>query len=170
MEDQHEGKNEEETPQEPEHDPSLLPERKLIGKPFGPDNQPSSEAKKKGWLKKKRNRELVQYLLSRPWKKSRMNKDLDESMKEFFNISDEEAEELTYEAVMYLKQMAMAIKHGDNTAAAMLYERAFGKPVQTIDFGGSDTPPAINITVGDSPDVPPIADTDNEDEPLNETT
>lgn len=131
---------------QPDRDESLLPAR-IPGKPFSKDNQPSSESKKAGWLKKKRNKELAQYLLGRAWRKNKQGDDFTKQMFEFFDISPEEADELTYEAVIMLKQIAQAIKLGDNTSAQIMFERAFGKPMQTISIDDDGTPPQINITI-----------------------
>lgn len=136
----------EQTHEQPKRDESLLPAR-VPGKPFSKENQPSSEAKKAGWLKKKRNKELAQYLLNRAWRKRPKEDQFTKEMFEYFDITEDEAEELTHEAVIMLKQIAMAQKNGDNTAASQMFERAFGKPLQTIQLDDDGTPPQINIIV-----------------------
>jgi hypothetical protein len=162
MIDENEAHDVDETHDQPKHDPNMLPAKRVVGKPFGEDNQPSSEAKKAGWLRKKRNKELAQYILGRSWKENRMNKDMHAQMKEFFGLGDDELEELTYEAVIMMKQVAMAIKNGDNTAAQQLFERAFGKPMQTIGITDDGTPPQINITIQQVTGVTPIAENESD--------
>jgi hypothetical protein len=131
---------------ETQHDASLLPAKR--GKQFGSDYQPSGEAKARGKMKAKRNRELMQYILSRSWKKNRMNQEFHDKVVEMTGLTDQELEELTYESMLMLTQVIKAIKQGDSQAAALVMERAFGKPVQRLEFeDGSETPPAINITI-----------------------
>lgn len=156
-----EAENVEETQGDAVRDESLLP--RVIGKPFGKDNQPSGAAKSAGRMKAKRNRELMQYILSRSWKANRMNREFHDKIIEMTGLTEQELDDLTYEGMLYLAQTIKAIKQGDTQAANLILERAFGKPIQKLEFEGSDTPPPINITIGENKEeIPPISESEND--------
>ena len=93
---------------------------------FTSDNQPSPEAKKKGWQKKRLLKDLADILLQgdklNEFKK--LAKDLG------IDLTDEE---MTLEVAMSLKQAEKAIQKGDTSAYNSVMDRLKGRPQQAID-------------------------------------
>jgi hypothetical protein len=113
---------------------------------FSKDNQPSSEVRKAGWDRKRRNQELYRFLLGKTYVGK--SEQFREQMQQYFGLSDEEMEGITNEAVIVLKQIGRAIELGDTQAAEILMQRAFGKPKDHLMLGDGETDrPIININV-----------------------
>ena len=93
---------------------------------FTSDNQPSPEAKKKGWQKKRLLKDLADILLQgdklNEFKK--LAKDLG------IDLTDDE---MTLEVAMSLKQAEKAIEKGDTSAYNSVMDRLKGRPMQEID-------------------------------------
>ena len=113
--------------------------------------QPSSEAKKKGWAKRKRNQELARTLLGLKFvgqDNSRLGKLFKDKLKTYFGLTAEQIEELDNESAIQLRLIGSAIEDGDNEAAREIMDRAYGKAVQHIDMGNpEDEKPMFQITV-----------------------
>lgn len=125
--------------------------------------QPSSESKKAGWAKRRRNRELAQYLLGLQFVGKEGYK---ESVAKYFGLSLEEVSEMSNEAMIMLKQIGLAIERGDQEAARQLMERAYGKPKEYLKLtDGEDDKPVININVVHLSDNHiPIKENENDEE------
>jgi len=96
------------------------------GKKFTSDNQPSPEAKKKGWQKKRLLKDLADILLQ------------GDKLNEFKTLSkdlgiDLTDDEMTLEVAMSLKQAEKAIEKGDTSAYNSVMDRLKGRPMQEID-------------------------------------
>jgi|GEM_PF-5938814 len=93
---------------------------------FTSDNQPSPEAKKKGWQKKRLLKDLADILLQ------------GDKLNEFKTLSkdlgiDLTDDEMTLEVAMSLKQAEKAIEKGDTSAYNSVMDRLKGRPMQEID-------------------------------------
>lgn len=127
--------------------------------------QPSSESKRAGWLKKKRNRDLIQIILGMKYVGT--GGKFAQQMKEYFGLTPEQVEELSNEAAMVFRMVGQAIEKGDTASANLILERGYGKPKEVIDLTDEEgNKPIINITVvnsisGENP--PPIKESENED-------
>lgn len=122
---------------------------KQFGKPGQP--QPSPEAKKAGWAKRKRNQELARTLLGMKFvgqDNSRIGKLFRDKLSTYFGLTAQQIEELDNEAAMMLRLIGSAVEDGDNDAAREIMDRAYGKPTQFIDMSTEDEQrPMINIQV-----------------------
>lgn len=140
---------------------------------FTSDRQPSNESKKKGWLKKNRNNKLARLILSKTFRGKVVNakgqiidSKFKKVLKEFFGLNEEELEEMSNEAAMMFRMVGQAIVEGDQTAAAAILERAYGKPKELTPFDEDDAEeqkPTIVINIVQQADLPPIKEdeTDN---------
>lgn len=132
--------------------------------------QPSSEAKKKGWAKRKRNQELARTLLGLKFvgqDSSRMGKLFRDKLKTYFGLSAEEIEALDFESAIQLRLIGSAIEDGDNEAAREIMDRAYGKAVQHVDMNPNDEgQPIFQIQVlnilPDGKQMPEIKTDENE--------
>lgn len=106
-------------------------------KPFTPDNQPTPEQKKAGWLKKKRAQDLAKAVLEMKFVGSK-DGGLKKEVAEFFGISEEE---ITVEIMMLFRQAEKAIKKFDTPAFNAVMDRAFGKPKEKLEHSGPDDGP-----------------------------
>ena len=93
---------------------------------FSSDNQPSPEAKKKGWQKKRLLKDLADILLQ------------GHKLNEFKTLAkdlgiDLTDDEMTLEVAMSLKQAEKAIQKGDTSAYNSVMDRLKGRPMQEID-------------------------------------
>jgi hypothetical protein len=185
----------EEPKQEEKPENPVPPESTSVGKPW--ENwgktqrwgygqpQPSPEAKKAGWAKKKRNRELAQLVLGmkfvgsvhlldpktgEPIKDDNGNyilvpSEFKEKLGRYHGLSAEQIENLDIETAMMLRMVGQAIEKGDNAAAQIVLERAYGKPKEFIELSkDNDDRPVINITVmqGNPDTTPDIKESENE--------
>lgn len=76
-------------------------------------------------------------------------RDLDQLMAKVMG----EDEDGKSEAEAILVAMIRKAKRGDVPAATMLYDRAYGKPKQSVDLAATiTTPPVLNILVHSKPD------------------
>jgi hypothetical protein len=98
-------------------------------KPFSKKYQPSPEAKKAGWAKKKRAQELVKAVLDLQFKGkagSRVRKEA----ADYFGIA---ASEITVETMLVFRQAQRAIEKSDTPAFNAVMDRAFGKPKEKVE-------------------------------------
>jgi hypothetical protein len=121
-------------------------------------NQPGPEAKKKGWLKRKRSRALVQAMLELAHKGPTEGA-LRQQAAEYFGV---EPEEITNEVMMVMRQIALAIEKGDTTAFTQLMDRAYGKPKEDLTVHSETSTAAVQIEQV-SPESLNILTTDEED-------
>jgi len=96
------------------------------GKKFSSKNQPSPEAKKKGWQKKRLLKDLANILLQ------------GDKLNEFKLLANDlgidlNDDEMTFEIAMSLKQAEKAIQKGDTSAYNSVMDRLKGRPMQEID-------------------------------------
>ena len=96
------------------------------GKKFSSENQPTAEAKKKGWQKKRLLKDLADILLQ------------GDKLNEFKKLAEDLGidltdDEMTLEVAMSLKQAEKAIQKGDTSAYNSVMDRLKGRPMQEID-------------------------------------
>jgi hypothetical protein len=115
-------------------------------KPFTTENQPTPEAKKAGWLKKKRAQELVKAVLELGFQ-GKKNKSLRKEAAEYFTIDENE---ITFELMLLFKQTKKAIDDSDTPAFNALMDRGYGKPKEKLEHSGPDDGP-IETTFIPSP-------------------
>lgn len=113
--------------------------------------QPSSESKKKGWAKRRRNQELARTLLGLKFigqDSTRMGKLFRDKLRTYFGMSAEQIEELDLESAVLLRLIGSAIEDGDNDAAREIMDRAYGKSTQFVDLKSDDEDrPVLNVQV-----------------------
>lgn len=108
-------------------------------KPFSKENQPSAEAKRKGWAKKRVGRDLAKAILELGFHGGLESKMAD-SISEYFGV---EKSELTIEMVALFRQAQKAIQKADTFAFNAIMDRAHGRPTQPLSADDG----AIKITV-----------------------
>lgn len=106
-------------------------------KPFTKDNQPSSEAKKAGWQKRKILKQLLELSTGATFNNS--TTDYRQLAANYFGI---EPEEVTVETVMTFRQIEKAIMKADTPAFIAVMDRAHGKPK-----GEQEPAKSLNITI-----------------------
>lgn len=146
---------------------------------------PSEEAKAAGRARKKRNRELVQTLLGMRFVGLVEGRDengkytgrlvdspFKQTMMQYFGLSAEELEDMSYETAIRLRQIGQAIEKGDQVAADALFMAAYGRPREFIDMGDDeqDQRPVLQITVIHNSNESPILETEIEPEQTNPDT
>lgn len=104
-------------------------------KPFSKENQPSAEAKKAGWAKKKRAQELAKAVLELSFKGMKDSK-LKQQAAEYFGIPQKE---LTVEMMLLFRQAEKAIQKADTQAFNAIMDRAFGKPKEKVEVDAKVT-------------------------------
>lgn len=132
--------------------------------------QPSSEAKKAGWAKRKKNQELARTLLGLKFvgqDDSRMGRLFRDRLKTYFGMSAEEIEKIDNESAIMLRLIGSAVEDGDNEAAREIMDRAYGKPTQHIDMNPDEdgkTIFQINVVnvLPDGKQMPEIKTDENE--------
>lgn len=147
---------------------------------FTSDKQPSPEAKSKGKLKAKRNRKLAQLILSRTFigkitdkSGALVDSKFRKTLKDYFGLEGEDMEELSNEAAIMMRLIGNATENGDAQSAAILLERAYGKPKEMTPFDDPEmeeadgSKPQIVIQIIQQSDLPPIKE--NEDEQPDDT-
>jgi len=147
---------------------------------FGKQHQPSPEAKRKGWLKKNRNRKLAQLILSKAFRGKVLNSKgeivdtkFKSVLKEFFGLDEDEMADMTNEAAIMFRMVGQAVTEGDTAAAAHLLERAYGKPKELTPFDDPDAEddsgnkPQFVIQIIQQADVPQIKEEEIDDEPTD---
>lgn len=112
-------------------------------KPFTAENQPSSDAKKEGWLRKKRAQELVKAMLELNFKGDK-NTALKKEAAEYFGIN---AKEITVEMLLVYKQTKKAIEESDTQAFNAVMDRAYGKPKEKLEHSGVDDGPIETVFI-----------------------
>lgn len=180
--------NDENVPDEngKEHSKNYRPNWGMTSRFGSGQKQPSSEAKKAGHAKRKRNRELALALLGSKFigQVQALNEKgmpiidengnpvlIDSMFKEhaikYFGLTAERVENMTNEEAMMLRQIGQAIEKGDVLAGSKLFELAYGPPKLPSPLDDVDNKPVINITVisGTTADEPmPIAEDENPEE------
>lgn len=114
--------------------------------PFSAENQPSPEAKKAGWLKKKRAQDLAKAMLELTIT-GKKNDKLKKEAAEYFGI---DPSEITVEVMLLFKQAQKAIEKSDTQAFNAFMDRAFGKPKEKLEHSGPEEGP-IETTFIPSP-------------------
>lgn len=120
---------------------------------FGGPNQPqpSSESKKAGWARRKKNQELARQVLAMKFigqDNTRIGRLFKDKMKTYFGLSPQQIEELDNEAAIMLRLIGSAIEDGDNDAAREIMDRAYGKATQYVEMKDEDEDrPQLNIQV-----------------------
>ncbi len=114
------------------------PGRPPRDKMFAKDRQPSPEAKKNGWKKKKFTRDTIRAMLELP---ATIPEKMREELVEIYG--EEVVASITNGQLMTLKQMHKAIKNGDTAAFTAVIDQGIGRPVQGVaqtDMSGNDLP------------------------------
>jgi hypothetical protein len=129
--------NEEKTPRKPREITGGDRKMKGIetGVPFSKENQPSIEAKKEGWAKKKKAFELVQAVLDLSFK-GKKGSAIKKMASDYFGISEED---ITMEVMLVFRQVEKAIQKSDTKAFTAIMDRAFGKPKERVDLNTGET-------------------------------
>ncbi len=96
------------------------------GPKYSKENQPSPEAKKAGWAKKRAGKLLSQFILEQGYKGLK-DSALRKGMAEYFNVPEDK---ITVEMMMTFRQIEKAITKADTEAFKAIMDRAHGKPVQ----------------------------------------
>lgn len=113
---------------------------KETGVPFGKKPQPSREAKRNGWAKKKRAQELAKAVLDLAFK-GMEDSNLKSKAAEYFGVPEKK---ITVEMMMLFRQAEKAIQKADTPAFKAVMERAHGMPKQDISLPVNDV--VIKIT------------------------
>ncbi len=161
------------------------PANPLVSGKFSSENQPTAEAKARGWDKRRKGRNLFRLLLQLPADGSMMVVDpktgqeidqLELTKKRaslYFNVP---TKEITVEMLSYMIQVVKSIKDGDTNAFNTIMDNAYGKPKEQIEIDDFKPPQIVlnygrigmqdnsgaTIETGGADDVPPIAE--NEDQ------
>jgi hypothetical protein len=123
---------------------------------FTKDRQPSSEAKRKGWSKKKQLKDLLGIVTGAKFEGSA--KDYRKLAANFFGIREED---VTVKMVMDFRQIEKAILKGDTGAYNAINDRAYGKAPIAIN-GGDGAAIPVKIVFEAATGCEPIPDDDNE--------
>jgi hypothetical protein len=150
-------------------------------------SQPSAEAKKAGWAKRRRNMELARLMLGMKFVGQVVDLNADGSPKKdakgniilidspfkqklirYFGLNEDQMSELSNEAAIMLRMIGQAIEQGDMSGAQAILDRAYGKPKEYISLKDDDGDrPVINVTVvaklPDDIDMPEISESENPD-------
>lgn len=94
---------------------------------FTKDRQPSSEARRAGWAKKRKGAELARAILEVAFK-GLDNSPVKREAAEYFGIPEAE---INVEMMMHFAQARKAIEQGDSHAYDALMRRACGSPKET---------------------------------------
>lgn len=100
------------------------------GKRYSKSYQPTSEAKRIGWLKKKRGQELAKAILELQFKGMK-DSQLKKAASEYFGIAQKD---LTVEMMIIFRQAEKAIQKADTQAATFIMDRSHGKPKEKIEL------------------------------------
>lgn len=99
---------------------------------FNKKGQPAPEAKKAGWLRKKKGQELARAILELSFKGAK-NSELRKQMAEYYGITEAE---ITVEMMGLFRQAEKMIGKADTPAFKAVMERAHGAPQQQIEVTG----------------------------------
>lgn len=126
---------------------------------FTAENQPSGEAKAKGYLKKRVGRELLRTILAMDFKG--MGPAFKQQLGEYYGL---DPEEITNEGALVLSQLITAIQKGDTFAFNAIMDRAYGKPKELRESAASNNPQfTVEISSGNgATDSPSIATSEDE--------
>lgn len=108
--------------------------------PFSKENQPTPEAKKKGWAKKRLLKDIAESIVSGDMK------DIASKLAKTFGL---EVKEIDLATLADLRQLEKAVKTGDTRAYNAVMDRLRGKPKQSIvteDRDGNTAPLLIKVT------------------------
>lgn len=117
------------------------------GIPFGEQPQPTAEAKRLGWLKKKRGPELAKAILDLAFKGDK-NPKLKKDAARYFGLPEDE---INNEMMLLFKQAQKAIESSDTQAFNAVMDRAYGKPKEKLEHSGPNDQP-IEIETKDEID------------------
>jgi hypothetical protein len=126
---------------------------------FRADFQPSFEGRIKGWMKRRKGKELVRLILEQDYQ---ANEEIKAEAARLFGV---EPEEITNEVMMIFCQIHNSINNKDTAAFANLMDRAYGKPKEVPESPAINNPTfSIQISHGNSTGdaVPPIAESEDE--------
>jgi hypothetical protein len=99
------------------------------GEKFTKKRQPSPEAKKEGWAKRKRGTELVRLILEMKFIGAK-DHPLRQAVADFFGVKEND---ITNEQILHFRQIQKAVLEGDTTAYKAIIERGYGQPTQTVE-------------------------------------
>lgn len=125
---------------------------------FNSDYQPHSAGRVKGWMKRRKGKELVRLILEQDYQ---ANEEIRAEAARLFGV---EPEEITNEAMMIFCQVHNAIVTKDTAAFANLMDRAYGKPKEDIQVRTGSNPQFIVeiANPNDANGFPPIATGEDE--------
>lgn len=98
-------------------------------KPFSSTNQPSPEAKKKGWAKRRILKDLLDFSASGTFSNSKVN--YPKLVADYFGI---DVADVTVRMIMDYRQIEKAVLKADTTAYVAVCDRADGKPKQKVEL------------------------------------
>ncbi|HYH14142.1 MAG TPA: hypothetical protein VD794_02915 [Flavisolibacter sp.] len=104
-------------------------DKNLNLKPFTSDNQPSGEAKSKGWDKRRFNRDILQNMLGLNIEDLPLDSFRDELIEKY----GEGVKEMSIGQLMSMVQLKKAVKKGDTGAYYNVLNQAFGYPKESKD-------------------------------------
>lgn len=117
------------------------PGRPPKDKQFSSTNQPSTEARRRGKLKKKFAADLAQSILQMAFTGA-VDGELKKKIALFFKVKEKD---ITIEMMMIFRQMEKAINRRDTMAFQAVMDRAYGKPKIMVENTGNL--PMANPTV-----------------------
>jgi hypothetical protein len=126
---------------------------------FNSDRQPNLEGRLRGWMKRRKGKELVRLILEQDYQ---ANEEIKQEAARLFGV---EPEEITNEVMMIFCQIHNSINNKDTAAFANLMDRAYGKPKEVPESPPINNPTfSIQISHGNSTGdaVPPIAESEDE--------
>lgn len=106
---------------------------------FTADKQPPPDAKRAGWDKKKKGKEMLQALMEVAFKGSATST-MKRDVADYFGIP---VEDINVEIMMAMRQCEKAIKNSDTAAFNTIWDRVHGKPT----MGDGDEDGTFTITV-----------------------
>lgn len=98
---------------------------------FTPLKQPSPEAKRRGWMKRLKNRELMQFILEKEYLG---NLEFRARCADYFQVPPED---ITNEAMLMFMQIERGIHKQDTNAFDKVMERAYGKAQAPADIAAA---------------------------------
>lgn len=119
--------------------------------PFSKEYQPTPEAKRLGWLKKKRGPELAKAILDLAFHGMR-DSELKKQAAQYYGIDQAD---VTVEMMLLFRQAEKAIQKADTQAFNAIMDRAFGKPKEKFEHSGPNDKP-IEIETKDEIDYSKI--------------
>ena len=96
---------------------------------FTKDRQPSAEAKRAGWARKRQGAELARTVLELAFKGLK-DHPIKQQASQYFGIPEKE---ISVEMMMHFAQARKAIEEGDTSAYDALMRRAYGSPKEVLE-------------------------------------